>query len=85
MVDIQFQIIGEKKPALHAIEVGQQIVDRFLVEFHHFEVNILALKQILREHSHSGTDFQDVSDGFNRFQRSNDALRRSLVYQEMLT
>ena len=84
MIDIQFEVVCKEEPALHAVEVGQQVVDGFLVEFHHFEVDVLALKQILCEYAHAGADLEDLSCVFYRFQCGDYPLRRALVYQEML-
>ena len=84
MIDIQFEVVCKEEPALHAVEVGQQVVDGFLVEFHHLEVDVLTLKKILREDAHSRADFEDLSCVFFRFQCGDYPLRRALIHQEML-
>ena len=86
MVDVQLQVVRKEQPALHPREMCQQIVHRLLVQFHHLQVHIFPLQQVLCQHAHPRADFQrgyllGVRPGI---QRRDYALRRSLVHQEVL-
>ena len=83
MMDVHFQVIPEEQPPLHAIEVGQQVVHRLLVELYHLETEVLALKEILGQHPHSRSHLEHVCAG-RGLERGDYALRYPLVHQEML-
>ena len=54
------------------------------VDLHKTEIQILAGKQILSQHSHSGTDFEDIPDPAGA-KSVDDSFRYVLISQKMLT
>ena len=59
-----------------------QVLHRFSVHLNHLEVDVGPLEQILREHAHSGADFEDVT--LPLAERVNDRPGYPLVGQEVL-
>ena len=47
--------------ALHPLEMGEQVFHGLAVQFHHHQVQVVALQQVLRQHAHSGSYLQHVA------------------------
>ena len=60
MLNIQFQEIAINHTAFSLLEMLFEIFHRLSVNLYHLQVNILSFKKILRQYSHSRTNFQDI-------------------------
>ena len=88
MVNVQLQEIPVNHPAASLVEMFFQILHGLGIDFYHLEVYILTLKEILRQHPHTGTYLQYIHTPYGilraLLQCRHDSFRNALVCQEML-
>ncbi len=86
MVDIQLQKIAIDDLASRVREMLLQIFHGFGIYLYHFQVNVLTLKKILRQHTHSRADFQHIrTASFCRLKGGDNGFGNALIRQKMLS
>ena len=57
-LEVHLEEVFLEQSALHPGEVGAEVFDGFAIDFNEFQVNVIALQQVLRKDAHAGADLQ---------------------------